>query len=145
MCFLNFCKLLISSKNKMARSYADIHKMLNLSGNAQFVSGIRETKDGKGFCLVSFSCKKYKDSQCDNDVIRYVGHGMNGDQKMWRDNKKLNDAPDNTPLWVFVRDMKSTNFRFMGIYKKYGEVYEETQDGRKVFVFPIKKCSVVVN
>lgn len=126
----------------MGFKYSEIHRILKLSGSPHYVSGIRQTRDKQAFCLVSFSSREYKDKRCENNVIRYVGHGK-GDQVMWRDNRKLNECPDDTPLWVFQR--VGDGLKFLGIYKKYGEVYEEQQDGRRVFVFPIKKCTVKVN
>lgn len=119
-------------------SYAEIHSKLNLSGSAQFPSGIRQTADGRGFVLIAMSSGKYRDNLKGDGTLMYMGHGQ-GDQVLWRDNKKLNDAPMDTPLYVFVRKQTS-GYRFVGIFKKTGAVREQESDGRRVLIFPLKKC-----
>lgn len=124
-------------------SYINIHKKLNLSGNAQFVSGIRQTADGRGFVLIAMSSSEYTDTLMDNGTLMYMGHGS-GDQKMWMDNKKLSDSPMDTPLYVF-RHIGPHKYSLMGVFKKNGAVIEEIRDGRRVFLFPLKKCTPVVD
>ena len=123
-------------------SYAEIHNKLKLSGSAQFPSGIRRTADGRGFVLIAMSSGKYRDNLKGDGTLMYMGHGQ-GDQMLWRDNKKLNDAPMDTPLYVFVRKQTS-GYRFVGIFKKTGAVREQESDGRRVLIFPLKKCVPVL-
>lgn len=124
----------------MSLTYQDIHTKLKLSGNAQFVSGIRQTIDRRGFVLIAMSSKDYKDRMDTNGTLLYMGHGKNGDQKMWMNNKKLNDAPVNTPLFLFTR-VGPNRYKFKGVFKKFAPVYVEKYEGRRVFVFPMKKCT----
>jgi hypothetical protein len=125
-------------------SYSRIHKKLKLSGNSQFVSGIRRTADGKGFVLIAKSSYDYMDLKCEDGTLMYMGHGKTGDQKMWLYNKQLNDAPMNTPLYVFTR-VANNNYKFEGIFKKVQPAFEKTHQGRRVYVFPMKKCVPVVD
>ena len=128
----------------MALTYEIIHKKLNLSGNAQFPSGIRQTKDGRGFALIAMSSREYDDNMRPDGTLMYMGHGKaeNGDQRLWMNNKKLNDAPMDTPLFVFVKT--GQHLKFQGVFKKTGNTIVSTQNGRSVFLFPMKKCRVIV-
>lgn len=125
-------------------SYERIHQKLKLSGNSQFVSGIRITADGKGFVLIAKSSYDYMDLKHEDGTLMYMGHGKTGDQKMWLYNKQLNDAPMNTPLYVFSR-ISINNYKFEGIFKKVQPAIEKTYQGRRVYVFPMKKCVPVVD
>ena len=116
-------------------SYAEIHKIYKLSGST-FPSGIRISRCGNFFVLIANSHNVYRDEILGEKML-YMGHGQKGDQIMWRDNKKLNDAPQKTLCVVYTK--RDGKLFFKGLYYKDGQTLQKDYDNRKVFLFPLTK------
>lgn len=125
-----------------------IRKKFNCTGSNANWGGFNWSSLG-AWILVTDSCIAYKDREnCVLDTIMYCGHGKTGDQRYWRNNKKFNESPWTTPLFVFRKSPEyfgngKCTYEYLGVYGRSGDMYTEKQNNRNVFIFPITKIKTL--
>ena len=108
-------------------------------------------KCNKTNCLVLTSDQNvgriYGDTFKDDYVI-YTGEGLEGDQKLIRNNKTLAKSNENhLPVHLFVRLIDDNGlYTYYGLVRLAGEIYTEIENDkqnkpRKVLKFPLKRIS----
>lgn len=117
--------------------------------NNSFMRGMN--KCNKTNCLVLTSDQNvgriYGDTFKDDYVI-YTGEGLEGDQKLIRNNKTLAKSNENhLPVHLFVRLIDDNGlYTYYGLVRLAGEIYTEIENDkqnkpRKVLKFPLKRIS----
>lgn len=119
---------------------AQIHSGFDCLGAG--IRGInRTTNPGRMVIIHHANPNEYRDTDTDDEsLIEYVGTGgiRHGDQKMNGDNKVLADFTGY--MWVFKK-LGPRRYKYIGIYTREGEFKERRDDGRRVFVFTLRRVT----
>lgn len=80
----------------------------------------------------------YADSVMKNGQIIYTGEGLTGDQTLTGNNLTLaNSLGKELPIYLFFKD-KELKYHYQGEFMLYGDPYQESENGRLVYKFPLK-------
>lgn len=114
-------------------------KLFKVSGQ----SGIMKSNSLNSIILTTSEESIYEDSNVEDGTIQYTGEGLEGDQKLDRNNKSLfNSKKNKQPVYLFTKD-KKRRYIFEGLVELYDEPYQSIEKDingkeRLVWKFPLK-------
>lgn len=104
--------------------------------------GMRRSRATNSLVLITNHIKSIYSDRWIGDILHYTGMGTEGDQSLtFQQNKTLHESPTNGVNLYLFEVFKDKEYTYIGQVKLDEEPYQETQNNRQVFMFPLKLIS----